>query len=174
MLDTMTVTKVLGALCGSLLVFLLGGWMAEALFYTGTGGHGEGAEQAYLIETDEGGSEEVEGGAEEVDFATLVAEADPASGEKVFGKCRACHKVDGTDATGPHLNGVVGREIAGVSGFSYSDAMADHSGESWTPEHLDAFLADPKGYMPGTKMSFAGLNKTEDRADLVAYLQTTE
>lgn len=173
MVDTMTFTKVLGALCGALLVFMLGGWFSEAIFYGG-GGHGHEAEQAYLIETDEGESEEVIEGAEEVDFAALVAAADPASGEKVFGKCRACHKLDGTDGTGPHLNGVVGRQIASIDGFAYSDALHEWDQDVWDADHLNAFLEDPKGWAPGTKMAFAGLNKVDERADLVAYLQATQ
>jgi cytochrome c len=99
-----------------------------------------------------------------------MAAADPAKGETVFKKCAACHKLDGNDGVGPHLNGVVGRPVASVEGFSYSDGMVAHGGE-WTPEELFAFLASPKQDVPGTKMSFAGLPKEEDRANVIAYLQ---
>ena len=68
-----------------------------------------------------------------------------SAGERVFGKCKACHKLDGTNGTGPHLNGVVGREIAAVDGFAYSDALAGMSGDQWTPENLNGFLENPKG-----------------------------
>ncbi len=95
--------------------------------------------------------------------------ADAGKGEKVFGKCRACHKIDGTDATGPHLNGVVGREIGAVAGFGYSGAL-EQVGDVWSPENLFAFLENPKGEAPGTTMSFAGLKKPEDRVNLIAYL----
>ncbi|WP_172328514.1 cytochrome c family protein [Mangrovicoccus sp. HB161399] len=169
MFDTMTFTKVAAGLCGTFLVFLLGGWAGELLYSTG-GGHGEGHDQAYVIETG-GGGESAEPEVQ-VDFATLVAEADPSKGEKVFGKCKACHKLDGTNGTGPHLDGVVGRAIGSVDGFAYSDAVAGHGGD-WTPENLDHWLANPKDFISGNKMSFAGLKKVEDRADLVAYLQTT-
>ncbi|QDY68628.1 c-type cytochrome [Qingshengfaniella alkalisoli] len=170
MFDTMTFTKVLGGFCGALLVFLLGGWLAESLYHTG-GGHGEAHEQAYSIDT---GAEEASGEpAEEIDFDALLAEADPAKGESVFRKCQACHKLDGTDGTGPHLNGVVDRAKAYVDGFAYSDALMAMSEESWTPENLSHFIENPRGYAPGTKMSFAGIKKPEDRADLIAYLQTT-
>ena len=103
-----------------------------------------------------------------------MAAADPAKGEKVFGKCKACHKLDGADGTGPHLNGVVGRPVGSIGGFAYSDAMHAHAGEApdWTPEALQEFLADPKGVVKGTKMAFAGLKKIEDRANLIAYLET--
>ncbi|NJM81286.1 MAG: cytochrome c family protein [Tabrizicola sp.] len=173
MFDTMTMTKAVGAICGSLLVFMLAGWAGTSLYHVG-GGHGEHGEemaQAYVIET---GAEEATGEAEEAgpDFATLLASADPAAGEKVFAKCKSCHKIDGGDATGPHLNGVVGRAKAAVDGFAYSEAIVAVKDQAWTPENLNGFLESPKGYMPGTKMAFAGLPKAEDRANVIAYLQT--
>ncbi len=171
MFDTMTVTKVGGALCGSLLVFLLGNWAASALYATSTGhGHGGEVHQGYVIDT---GASEVAAPADEgPDFATLYEAADAAAGEKVFAKCRACHKVDGSNATGPHLDGVVDRQKATVPGFSYSEAMAAHTDEQWTPENLSNFLANPRGYLPGNKMSFAGLPKAAERANLIKYLST--
>lgn len=171
MLDTMTMTKVLGAFCGSLLVLLLGAWAADLLYETG-GGHGDHGQQAYLIETggDEGGAT----AEEEVDFLALVAEADAAKGERVFGKCKACHKLDGTDGTGPHLNGVVGRDIAAIGGFKYSSALSGLSGQAWDAENLNGFLENPKSWASGTAMAFAGLKKPEDRANLVAYLDSVQ
>ena len=68
---------------------------------------------------------------------------------------------------------MVNRAIGGVDGFAYSDGMASHGGE-WTPEALSAFLENPKGFISGTKMSFAGLRKIEDRADVIAYLQAQQ
>jgi cytochrome c len=169
MFDTMRFTKIVGAACGSLLVFLLTSWAASALFYTG-GGHGGHSEaQAYIIDTgeDEGANDTAEAGPA---FEELYAAADPAAGEKVFAKCKSCHKMDGTDGTGPHLNGIVDRAKAAAAGFGYSDALKAMAGDAWTPENLDAFLANPKGYMPGTKMSFAGLPKPADRANVIAWL----
>jgi cytochrome c len=173
MFDTMTFTKTGGALCGSLLVFLLVGWAGSALYYTGGGeGHGgEGEAQAYVIDTGEAAAT-TEAAAEGPAFADLYAAADAAAGEKVFSKCKACHKVDGTDGTGPHLNGVVDRPKGSIAGFGYSEAMLAHASESWTPENLNGFIENPKGYMPGTKMGFAGLPKAEDRANLIAWLAT--
>lgn len=173
MFDTMTITKAMGAICGSLLVFLLGNWAADTIYSMG-GGHGEGEHaQAYVIDTGAaGGGEEAAAETTEVAFADVLATADAAAGEKVFAKCKACHKVDGTDGTGPHLNGVVNRAKASVGGFGYSDALMAMAADSWTPENLDKFLTNPKGYAPGTKMSFAGLPKVEDRANLVAWLST--
>lgn len=177
MFNTMTVTKAAGALIGSLLFLLLASWFASSLYHVGPGGHaaeGEAHPQAYTIAVAEAEAGGEEAAAEEgPDFATLMASADAAAGEKVFGKCKACHKVDGTDGVGPHLNGVVGRAVASVGGFNYSDPMVAHGG-AWEAEPLQVFLTDPKGVVPGTKMAFAGLKKAEDRANLIAYLQSVE
>ena len=103
---------------------------------------------------------------------------DAEAGEKVFRKCMACHAVgEGAEnKVGPQLNGVVGRDIASVEGFSYSDALMTlgEEGKAWTPEELQAFLEKPRDYAKGTKMSFAGLRKEEDRNDVIAYLATFE
>lgn len=174
MFDTMTSTKILGAVCGSLLVFLFAKWGAETLYHVGGdahGGHGEEKVVGYLIETGEEGHG---GDAEEAgpDFATLLAEADASKGEKVFKKCAACHKLeDGANAAGPHLFGLVNRPIDGVDGFGYSGALLA-LGDTWTPEALNTFLTNPKKAAPGTKMSFNGLKKDTDRANLIAYLAT--
>lgn len=166
MFDTMTLTKIVGGFCGTLLIFLLGGWAAELIYHGG--GHGD-EQQAYVIETDEG---EGDAPAEEVPFSEVFASADAGAGERVFGKCRACHQLeDGANAVGPHLYGLVGREVASVSGYSYSGALKPVA-DVWSPENLDGFLEDPRGWAPGTKMSFNGLAKVEDRANLIAYLQT--
>ena len=172
MFDTMTLTKITASVCGALLFYMFGGWAAEALYHTGGKGHGEEVAQAYVIETgEEAPAEAVEEGP---DFATVLASADAAAGEKVFGKCKACHKLDGSDGTGPHLNGIVGKAKAASAGFGYSDAILAVADQAWTPENLNGCLENPKGYMPGTKMSFAGLPKVEDRANLIAYLATVQ
>lgn len=169
MLDTMTMTKVVGAFCGALLVFLLGNWAAEALYHVGEEGHGDEVHQAYVIDTgaEEGGGEAEEGPS----FEEVYAEADAGRGERVFGKCRACHKIDGTNTTGPHLDGVVGREIDSVEGYDYSGAL-EQVGDVWSPENLNHFLTNPREAAPGTKMGFAGLKDVEDRANVIAYLDS--
>lgn len=118
--------------------------------------------------------------AAEAEPVAVAAAAGPdpelvAAGEKVFGKCKACHQVgDGAkNRSGPALNGVVGADIASVDGFKYSKTLAEMEG-NWTPENLAAFLADPRGYAKGTKMSFAGLKSEDDIAAVSAYLSTFE
>ncbi len=99
---------------------------------------------------------------------------DADAGEKVFRKCQACHMVgeDAKNRVGPILTGVVGRPAASVEDFKYSDAMqeAGANGLVWTPDELDAYLENPREHVPGNKMTFAGLRKEEDRADVIAYI----
>jgi cytochrome c len=172
MFDTMTLTKATGAVCGSLLVFLFANWAAESLYSTAPATHGEEeVAQAYTIDTGEAAAGDATAAAGP-SFEEVFASADPAAGEKIFGKCKACHKIDGTNATGPHLNGVVGRNHAAVADFGYSDAMKGKASEVWTPDVLNTFLTSPKEAVPGTKMTFAGLPKVEDRANVIAYLAT--
>jgi cytochrome c len=125
----------------------------------------------YVIEGVE--AEGGEGGAEEP-IAALLAKADPAKGEAVFAKCTSCHTINqgGANGIGPNLHGVVGEAIGqGVGGFAFSDALKSKGG-NWTFEALNDWLKSPKAYAPGTKMTFAGLSKGEDRANLIAWLNT--
>jgi cytochrome c2 len=172
MLDTMTLTKATGAVCGSLLVFLLGSWAAETIYSVG-GGHGEDHAQGYVIDTGEEETEEVEDTGP--DLPALFASADASKGERVFNQCRACHMVeDGQNGVGPHLYDVVGREVGSVEGYaSYSGALSE-AADVWTAENLYAFLENPAGWAPGTSMGYAGLSKPEDRANLIAYLDQTD
>lgn len=96
-----------------------------------------------------------------------------AAGENVFKKCKACHQVGegAKNRTGPVLNGVFGREIGGVEGFRYSGTMAEMGGV-WDEESLHAFLSNPRDYVKGTKMSFAGLKKDEDLAAITEFLKS--
>ncbi len=104
----------------------------------------------------------------------LLASASAESGATIAKKCAACHNFDkgGANKVGPDLWGVVNRPIASHEGFSYSDALSSKSGEVWDYEHLNHFLTSPKAYAPGTKMSFAGISKDGDRADVIAYLRS--
>ena len=111
--------------------------------------------------------------AEDQNAVALIAKADPAQGEKIATKCKACHDLskDAKNKIGPHLWGVVGRNHAEVADFAYSDAMKQFAGKPWTFEDLDKFLTKPKDYAPGTKMTFPGLPKAEDRAALLRWLR---
>ena len=100
-----------------------------------------------------------------------LAQGDPAAGEKVFNKCKACHVADeAQNRVGPHLVGLFGRQAGSVEGFKYSDAMKK-SGVTWSEETIAEYIADPRGYIKGNRMAFVGLKDEEDVANLVAYLK---
>ena len=100
-----------------------------------------------------------------------LAQGDPAAGEKVFNKCKACHVADeAQNRVGPHLVGLFGRQAGSVEGFKYSDAMKG-SGVTWSEETIAEYIADPRGYIKGNRMAFVGLKDEEDIANLVAYLK---
>ena len=108
---------------------------------------------------------------EKIDITTLMAQGDIVKGEKVFKKCAACHSINkgGANKIGPALYNVVGRKVGGVDGYKYSKALASY-GKEWTFEELNGFLTKPSSYLKGTKMSYAGLRKEEDRASIIKYL----
>jgi cytochrome c len=163
-MDTMEITKIVGAACGALLIFLLIQFASNEIFDT----HSELV--AYVIDTGEGEAP-AEEPAEAVDVEALMAAADAGAGEGVFRRCAACHKVDGSNGAGPHLDGVFGRAKASVEGFNYSPALTGLGGE-WDADSLFHFVQDPKRYAPGTTMGFAGLPKATDLANVIAYLQS--
>ena len=100
-----------------------------------------------------------------------LAAGDSDKGEKVFRKCKACHVVDKEqNRVGPHLVGIIGRSSGAVEGFKYSKAMKD-AGLTWTEENLAAYLADPRGFIKGNRMAFAGLKKEADVVNVIAYLK---
>jgi len=122
---------------------------------------------------------EEEGGAggaaaAEKPIAAFLQAADPARGEVQFRKCAACHTIDKGGATGigPNLYGIIGSEHAHIPGFAYSAAMEETKGKTWDWESLSKWIENPRAYIPGNKMSFAGIGKPEDRANLLAYLNT--
>jgi cytochrome c len=104
-----------------------------------------------------------------------VADGDAAMGEKVFAKCKSCHMVGdlAKNRVGPPLNGVVGRGFGAIEGFKYSKTMAElgAAGKVWDAATLDAYLTNPKAVVPKGSMSFVGLPKADDRANVIAYLK---
>lgn len=124
----------------------------------------------YFIE-----GEAEEGGADTgPDLGTLLASGSAEAGAAVFAKCTACHTIEqgGANGIGPNLYGIMGQPIGQhVAGFAYSSALADKGG-NWTWEAMDEWLKSPRAFANGTKMSFAGLSKAEDRANLMLYLES--
>lgn len=103
--------------------------------------------------------------------APALAAGDAAKGQKTFNKCKACHSLEaGQNKIGPSLHGLFGRTAGTVEGYKYSQAMAD-SGVVWGEKTISEYLADPKGYIPGNKMTFVGVREEDERQDVIAYLK---
>ncbi|MCR8726198.1 c-type cytochrome [Frigidibacter sp. ROC022] len=141
----------------------------------------DGTDDAAAVEpAPEDQAQAVEPPAPEPEPVALVEAPDPAlveKGAKVFKKCAACHKIgDGAkNGVGPALTGVFGRQAATADGFKkYSNPMkeAGEAGLVWDHDNLDAYLADPRAFLPKNRMAFAGLRKDADRAAVIAYLQS--
>ncbi|WP_127520276.1 cytochrome c family protein [Mesorhizobium sp. Z1-4] len=172
-MDSFELNKIVGALLGTVFVVFSVTLVADALFAA----HSPET-PGYAIEAaEEGGHGGPAVEEEAVSIAALLQDADPAKGEAVFRKCQACHTPDkgGANKVGPNLWGLVNRPIASHEGFAYSAPMREFAAggqEVWDYEHLNGFLLNPKGYIKGTAMAFAGLKKDPERADLIAYLRT--
>lgn len=171
-MDSLEMNKVAAAILTAGVVAMLSGFISTMVVHAPDAP----AERAYAIALPEDGAATETAEAEEAvpeSILPLLAAADPGSGEKVSKKCSACHTFDegGPNRVGPNLYGIVGRQVAASDGYAYSNALAGMTDQTWSYENLDAFLAAPKGWAPGTKMAYAGLKKVGDRADLVAYLR---
>ena len=130
----------------------------------------EGQDPGFFIE----GEAEDAGAAAGPDLGTLLASADATAGEAVFQKCTACHTIEqgGANGIGPNLYGVFGSAIgAHAAGFAYSSALKEKGGE-WNWQTMNDWLTSPRAFASGTKMSFAGLSKPEDRANVMEYIST--
>jgi cytochrome c len=149
-------------------IIALGSSIASGLYFQADKPH-HSEKMGYFIE----GAAEEAGGAPAYDLGTELAKADPAAGEKLFAKCTACHTINqgGANGIGPNLWATVGEAIGkGKGGFAFSGDLAGHGG-NWDYANLDAWLKSPKAFAAGTKMSFAGLSKVEDRANIIAYMK---
>ncbi len=171
-MDSFELNKIIGAILGTLLFVMGVGFLAEAIYHPITG-NGPG----YALPAPEEGAEQ--GGGEEVavvSIGTLLASADPVQGADQAKKCAACHDLSeaNTNKTGPGLYDVVERVIGSHPGFAYSQVLADHQakGDVWTYDNLNQFLISPKGFAPGTKMTFAGVKNDQERANIIAFLST--
>jgi cytochrome c len=168
------VNKILGAVLATGLVIMGVKLGSEAIF------HREAPEKpGYAIEVADTGGEAGAAAAVDTppDWGTVIPTADIAAGEKTFNtKCTSCHndKQGGPNAIGPNLWGVVDRPVASHPGMDYSDAMKAHAKEvsNWTWDAMYAFLGAPGKVVKGTKMTFVGVKKPQDRIDLIAYLHT--
>ena len=173
-MDSFEVNKVLGGLLGTAFVVFSISLASDAIFASPIP-----EKPGFAIEAAEEGGAPAGGEAAPaaVPIAQLLASADADAGAAIFKKCAACHSVEkgGPNKVGPDLWGVVNRPIASHEGFAYSGAMKEFSQGStvvWDFEHLNHFLASPKGYIKGTAMGFAGVKKDDERANLIAYLNS--
>jgi cytochrome c len=179
--NSFELNKVIGALLLASIIAMVAGFTANGL-YTGSivehaGGHHEekrgytiaGAENADATGNATPAAEE-----KPVDIMPLMATADVAAGQAQIKKCTACHTFEqgGKNGVGPNQWGLVGSHFAHMEGYNYSDALKSRHSETWTEQALSDFLANPKKFAPGNKMSFAGMKNPQDRANLIAYLKT--
>ena len=168
-MDSVEFNKIAAAVLTAGIIAMFSGFLANVLVKP----H-ELDQPVYLAAASAGGAAaEAPAEAAESSMLMLLAGADPAAGEKAAKKCKSCHTFDqgGANKLGPNLWNVVDRPIASVEGFKYSGALTDMSDQAWSYDNLDAFLNKPKEFVPGTKMSFAGVKKLRARADLIAYLR---
>ncbi len=170
-MDTLEVNKFVGAILVGGLVAMVTGSIAHMLVAPK---HHEGGEMAAISSGAAPEPSAAPAPAALEPVSPLLAKADPHKGQQIAMKCQACHDFTkgGPNKIGPNLWGIVGSKPAEVPGYSFSDAMKAREDKPWTYEALSDFLAAPRSFVPGTKMTFAGLPKVEDRADVIAYLRT--
>jgi cytochrome c len=168
-MDSFEVNKILGAILGTCLGVLSINIAAGAIFAPAKPAK-PGYEIAVPEQTPAGKPAEPE---KQESIEQLLAKADVARGESAVKKCQACHTFTkgGRNLVGPNLWGVVGRPKASEAGFNYSAAMKGKGG-NWTIDDLNQFINNPRGYVPGTNMTFAGIQRGGERADVIAYLNT--
>jgi cytochrome c len=169
-MDSFELNKVLGAVLGTCLMLLSLNIAAGALF---SAHPPEKPGYEVAVKEEPAGGKPGEPAAAEDPLPVRFASADAGRGENSAKKCVACHTFGKGEPNrvGPNLWGVVGRPKASEAGFNYSAAMKNQKG-NWTPEDLDVYLANPRGMVPGTNMSFAGIPRGKERADVITFLNT--
>lgn len=167
-MDSYELNKIAGAVLFALLAIFGTKVMADLLF---TVPKPEKPGYEVALQTEGGATAETKT-EETVPLGELLKAADADRGQRVAKKCTACHTFDkgGANKVGPNLYAIVGRALGAVDGFAYSGALKGKGGD-WGYAELDAFIANPKKWMPGTKMAFAGVKKPTQRADLLLYLR---
>jgi cytochrome c len=170
-MDSFELNKILGAILGTCLGVLSINIAAGAIFAPT-----KPAKPGYEIVVPEqapGGQAKPAEPEKQESIEQLLAKADVGRGENSAKKCAACHTFNkgGRNLVGPNLWGVVGRPKASEAGFNYSAAMKAKGG-NWTIDELNQFINNPRGYVPGTNMTFAGVQRGSERADVIAYLNT--
>ncbi len=170
-MDSFELNKILGAVLGTLLFVMGVGFLAEAI-YNPIEGRGPGYALPEPEAVAAGPVEEVPS----VPLAVLLASASVDRGASAVRKCQSCHNFGEGEPNkqGPNLYNIVDAPKAHADGFAYSDILLQQKaeGQVWSYDNLNHFLENPRGYAPGTKMAFAGVRSPEERADILAYLQT--
>jgi cytochrome c len=169
-MDSFEINKILGAILGTCLILLVTSFTAGAIFSPAMP-EKPGYEIA-VKEAAHGDAKEAAAAPSEP-IEKLLQTASVEKGAAAAKKCAACHTFEkgGPNRVGPNLFGIVERARASEAGFNYSAAMKGKGGK-WTYDDLNKFIANPKGFVPGTAMGFAGIPKDSERADVISYLHT--
>jgi cytochrome c len=172
------INKIAAAVLLAGIVAMVSGLVAEGLYTGSIGEHGEHeAKRGYTIAGAENPSDapsEAAAAEAPVDIAPFMAKADVAAGQAQIKKCTSCHTFEkaGKNGVGPNQFGLVGSHFGHAEGYAYSQAILSMKDKTWGYQELSDFLANPKKYIPGNKMAFAGIKNPQDRANLIAYLNT--
>ena len=169
-MDSFELNKIIGAVLGTCLILLVTSFTANALFAPQMP---EKPGFAIAAKEAEGGAKEAAAPAPSEPIEKLLQTASVEKGQAAAKVCQTCHTFEknGPNRVGPNLWGVVGDHKGEGRGFNFSAAMKAKGG-TWTDEDLNQFLANPKGFVPGTAMGFAGVSKDSERADIIAYLRS--